>query len=446
MKEFFSQFSSGDYLAVVTTASKTTINGKLQGIDETFIYLESEGGFVKAVALRAIECVCHIEDVDNKVPAETKAEDVQPEDTLTEEANLNEKEGMPFNDHYETEELPPVNLKIVGKIDLDRVPGRKPRNVFRQDDQRLRLAVDPERYALLSSLWMPASGHIKQIGPKFGFITDKDGKDIYFNINRATLEPIRTGQEVLFSCFDGPVGPQANTIHGVKNVAQMFHFLCRQNPYSGNGQRIISDLAAQIEEAFSENEIVMEELDKLREKMSDAVASRNEIDRNSPKVVLYLCRLAEEWLPDRYEDFIDECVSILEEAKAGDYEEEKRRIYDVYTQLVKHAKGDDREKYVTEAVDYYDDLGEWKKSQYFSRLLDRRQFNNSYSRPYNGYANSYSRPNRYAGYSRGYNNYGYANDGDYGYERPSYAPRLEPEEPSENSASEDFSQTEGIAD
>ncbi len=400
MKEFTFYFNPGDQLVVKTSTAGSPHYGGFRAIDESFIYLQSEiTGSVRAVALRSVEEIYQKSDflatqvhssetslssIPDKAAA-TSSETVQ-ENGATAEA----PEGMPFDDHFETEELPPVNLKIVGKIDLDSIRERKPKVQSRMDDPRPRLSVDPERYAALCNLWMPASGRVKQTGPKFGFITDKEGADIYFNMGRAPLEPIHNGQEVVFSCFDGAVGRQANAIHGVKNVAQMLHMICRQNPLTGKGQRVIADLSAQLEESFSDNEMVMGELDNIREKMEAMVTARNEADRNSPRIVYYLSRIAESWLPERYDDFVEECNSLLEEAKEGDYEMERRRIYDIYAHLIKNAKGDDRFKFANEAADYFSEMGEWKKSQYFRRLATRPSY--SY-----GHSDSY-----------GYSRYGYA--------------------------------------
>lgn len=404
MKEFTFYFNPGDNLVVKTAAAGALHYGAFKAIDENFIYLQSEiTGSIRALSLRNVVEIYQKSDFlasheDKSLsPMAPAMESYGVELEQAEVKDVAPSDKMPFDDHYDTEEIPPVNLKIVGKIDLDSIRERKAKAMSRLDDSRPRLSVDPERYAELCALWMPVAGRIKQTGPKFGFITDKDGSDIYFNMGRAPLEPVHVGQDVIFSCFDGAVGRQANAIHGVKNVAQMLHMICRQNPISGKGQRVIADLASQLEEAFSDNEVVMEELDNIREKIESIVKARNEADRNSPKIVYYLSRIADSWLPERYDDFVAECISLLDEAKNGEYETERRRIYDIYAHLIKNAKGDDRETYANEAANYFSTMGEWKKSQYFRRLADR---SNSYNYGYNNY---------------GYSRYGYSNDSEVGH-------------------------------
>lgn len=425
---FSKLFSQSDRIEVITDFDRNHFLGKFIGADSTFLYLSDFEDCLQAIALpHVMRCrkltVDSVSDLDaelNRIEArqtigshneEAVAEGIksqEEEEKCVDAAALPQEESISGEEKEAVEEtrrrigdfLPERKLfvntpildgpKVVGTIDLPTDRRKKPKTAtdegsdfkkgfrasnktegyVRKDDPEYKKEWQKEND--IWHLYPQAMGVVKSVRFKFGFITTPDGEDLCFQgYNKA--DKLMPGDKVLFTPYEYPgKGTQARSVVRVRSVGAMLKKLARMDEFEEKVK--IDDILDQLRAAFPDNEMVQNAIDNRLSSMEEDVDMTPSKEHRPKKASanefkLDLKRIASRLLPDNYVSYRIQMAEMIENKKNSDDTFERNLVYDIYTSLIKNSFGrDERVRFIDEAVEYYRDMGQDVKADYFERL------------------------------------------------------------------------------
>jgi hypothetical protein len=206
--------------------------------------------------------ILRVEDVTRVQKSEPDYSEQQPASAeQTEEAAKESRN----EDVYEIEQPPLNNLKIVGKVNLDEVDPRRRERIRKTPIHREEYAIE-ENLPEDNGVKIPTMGVVSAIGPKFGFIEAANHETLYFNIGEVMKgwhnEPsLEKGDEVVYTRSENARGIVAKCVHHPWSVSRQLHVI---DNIAYRDIRNAKLLAAQLNEAFPNDDSVRDELYNLR--------------------------------------------------------------------------------------------------------------------------------------------------------------------------------------
>lgn len=387
-------------------------NGLLRLISVSQVRMITVMDYVEAPACGAETAgeLCQGNDAPSPVAdavAVEAASDALPADDTSGNASDAENDASGYEPIYRTS-IDTPKVKIIGKIDLTTLPRRKndPKNDSdaaapeepRQEDARHNVPF-PDEDDLWETDYVPAMGTIKSIGSQFGFVRTWDEKDIYFLRNQLiTLgaeEPLRPGTPVVFTVGRNKVGMVANSVHEVMNVGKTLELI---EALQDRGDRIHTrNLRNELLECFPNEQSLRDELFAMgllnqagrtggfRPRMNNydrrpagTPHKPNPAPALNPQAAPYSevamreKELAQNLLPEKYDEYMTAVRALLSEVLADDAAPNQRGLaYHLFTRLIKNASETDHASLKEMACGFFDGCGEPRKADYFRRMTWR---------------------------------------------------------------------------
>lgn len=298
------------------------VEGRVADCDSEFIVLRKED---RTLCLYRLSDVRHFEifperendyfkkeaaeEYENPVSVDTSANDLQNEIVANEEFIADS--GLFRTDAEKDAAKGP---KVLGKIDLARIPDRKRRRIY--DTQSKPVADD-------GTGMMRPTGYVNRIGMKFGWITPYDNPEssVYMSLNEiiccdGIVGIPQRGDDVIYTPGRNNVGPTAQCVHKVCTFGQQEELIERLSGYDNRNARLLREqIEAQMTEPDARiEESITEEKNENNEKPRPQV--KVHILPSSPVVPEVAEETSETLLPGRelpYDEFIDRIYSLLDE-------------------------------------------------------------------------------------------------------------------------------------